>query len=284
MSPADGSCAVNGHRHRQCPACGDDDPARIVSFGLFQHDICHHAVAQQDEDHGADEFSEWSIHSGLGLNHEAIDPPNARQAYLGRLTEARLARDRTTVFAPVSQYFLTKSGKTVGPCTLDDLRSYLAYGSVRDCDLTMRAGEQVWMPLRQLEELQLDQGTESLQEITRRRRIVRYREYEKVPLKQQSGWAIQELLLGFLFFPPKLWRASAIVFQERIFRRKADEEGFLTYWPRWVETVVQIMLIVNAVVWVLMLWLVTSHAMPIVRELVGLLKTGIADLQSSLGQ
>ena len=126
----------------------------------------------------------------------------------------------------MSQYFLTKSGKIVDPRTPDDLRSYLAYGSVRDCDLTMGAGEQVWMPLRQLEELQLDQGTESLQEITRRRRVVRYREYEKVPLKQQSGWVIQEL----------------------------------------------------------MLWFVTSNAMSIVRELVGLLKTGIADLQTSMGQ
>ena len=55
-------------------------------------------------------------------------------------------------------------------------------------------------------------------------------------------------------------------------------------WPRWVETVVQIMLIVNAVAWVLMLWLLTSNAMPIVRELVGLLKTGIADLQSFMGK
>jgi hypothetical protein len=184
----------------------------------------------------------------------------------------------------VSQYFLTKSGKTVGPCTLDDLRSYLAYGSVKDCDLTMRAGEQVWMPLRQLEELQLDQSAESLHEITRRRRIVRYREYERVPIKQRGGTVLQELLLGFLFFPPKLWRASATVFQERIFRRTTDEEGFLTYWPRWVETVVHFLLIVNAVVWVLMLWFLTSNAMPIMRELVGLLKTGIADLQTSMGK
>lgn len=215
---------------------------------------------------------------------EAIVSLNEQQDYLGCLTEPLLARDRTQAPAPVSQYFLTKSGKTVGPCTLDDLRSYLAYGSVRDSDLTMRAGEQVWMPLRQLEELQLDQGTEALQEITRRRRIVRYREYEKVPLKQQGGWVIQEMLLGFLFFPPKLWRASATAFQERIFRRAADQEGFLKSWPRWVETVVQLMLIVNAVAWVLMLGLLTSNAMPIVRELVGLLKTGVTDLQTFMGK
>jgi hypothetical protein len=184
----------------------------------------------------------------------------------------------------VSQYFLTKSGKTVGPCTLDDLRSYLAYGSVRDSDLTMRAGEGVWIPLRQLEELQLDQTAESLQEITRRRRIVRYREYEKVPVKQRAGWVLKEMLLGFLFFPPKLWRASATVFQERIFRRSADQEGFLTYWPKWVETGVQILLIINAAVWLLLLWLLTSNAMPIVRELVGLMKTGISDLQTFMGR
>lgn len=184
----------------------------------------------------------------------------------------------------MSQYFLTKSGKTVGPCTLDDLRSYLAYGSVRDSDLTMRAGEEVWMPLRQLEELQLDQSADSLQEITRRRRVVRYREYEKVPVKQRSGWVLQEMLLGFFFFPPKLWRVSATVFQERIFRRSVDQEGFLTYWPKWVETVMQILLIVNAAVWLLLLWLLTSNAMPIVRELVGLMKTGISDLQTFMSK
>jgi GYF domain 2 len=184
----------------------------------------------------------------------------------------------------VSQYFLTKSGKTVGPCTLDDLRSYLAYGSVRDSDLTMRAGEEVWMPLRQLEELQLDQGTDSLQEITRRRRVVRYREYEKVPLKQRSGWILQEILLGFFFFPPKLWRASASVLQERIYRRGADQEGFLKYWPRWVETLVQILLIVNAIVWVVAVAYVATHALPIVRELVGLMKTGISDLQTFMSR
>ena len=186
--------------------------------------------------------------------------------------------------APVSQYFLTKSGKTVGPCTLDDLRSYLAYGSVRDSDLTMRAGEEVWMPLRQLEELQLDQGTESLQEITRRRRVARYREYEKVPLKQRSGLVLQEVLLGFLFFPPKLWRASATVFQERVFRRASDQEGFLKYWPRWVETLMQIMLIVNAIVWVAAVAYIATHTLPIARELAGLLKTGIADIQSFMGK
>jgi hypothetical protein len=44
------------------------------------------------------------------------------------------------------------------------------------------------------------------------------------------------------------------------------------------------MLIVNAVAWVLMLWLLTSNAMPIVRELVGLLKTGVTDLQTFMGK
>ena len=92
------------------------------------------------------------------------------------------------------------------------------------------------------------------------------------------------MILGFLFFPPKLWRASASVFQERIYRRSADQEGFLRHWPSWVETVVQVMLIVNAAIWLLMLWLLTSNAMPIIRELVGLMKTGIADLQSFMGK
>jgi hypothetical protein len=186
--------------------------------------------------------------------------------------------------ALVSQYFLTKSGKTVGPCSLDDLRSYLAYGSVHDSDLTMRAGEDVWMPLHQLEELHLDRGTDSLQEITRRRRVVRYREYEKVPPKQRSGMVVRELLLGFFFFPPKLWRAAGNVLQERIYLRSSDEDGFLKYWPRWVQVIVQILLIVNAIAWVILITYIATHALPIAQEIMGLMKTGISDLQSSMSR
>jgi hypothetical protein len=180
----------------------------------------------------------------------------------------------------VSQYFLSKSGKTVGPCTLDDLRSYLAYGSVKVSDLVMRDGEQDWQQLMELKELKLHEGADFVQDITRRQRVARYREYEKVPLPKRSGWVLREMLVGFFFFPPKLWRASSSVLQGRVYRRAVNEDGFLKHWPRWVEIIVQMVLVVNVLLWIALLWVVTSNAMPLVREMVDLAKTGAADLKN----
>ncbi|GEP40889.1 DUF4339 domain-containing protein [Brevifollis gellanilyticus] len=178
------------------------------------------------------------------------------------------------------QYYISKGGKTVGPCTLDDLRSYLAYGSVQVHDLALRDGETDWRPLLQLDELRLHEGADFVQDITRRQRVARYREYEKVPLPKRSGWVLREMLIGFFFFPPKLWRASASVLQGRVYRPEANADGFLKHWPRWVEFFVQFMLIVNAAVWILLLWVITMNAMPLVREMVDLAKTGAADLKN----
>ena len=66
----------HGHEHTrqhgERPAGGDDDPAAVVAFGLFQDDIGDNAVTQQDEQHGADKFSEIGRHndtdSGVFLN------------------------------------------------------------------------------------------------------------------------------------------------------------------------------------------------------------------------
>jgi hypothetical protein len=40
------------------PAGGDDDPAGVLAFGFVEEDVGHDAIAEQDEDRGADEFSE----------------------------------------------------------------------------------------------------------------------------------------------------------------------------------------------------------------------------------
>ena len=100
----------------------------------------------------------------------------------------------------MTQYFLSKGGKTVGPCTLDDLRSYLAYGSVKASDLVMRDGETQWKPLLDLGELRLHEGEDFVQDITRRQRVARYRDYDKVPLPKRGGWVLREMLVGFFFF------------------------------------------------------------------------------------
>jgi uncharacterized protein involved in cysteine biosynthesis len=39
-------------------------------------------------------------------------------------------------------------------------------------------------------------------------------------------------------------------------------------------------LVVNVLLWIALLWVVTSNAMPLVREMVDLAKTGAADLKN----
>ncbi len=197
------------------------------------------------------------------------------------MTESLSSRDGTVLFrnALHQEFYIKKGGKSLGPCTLDDLRTYLAYGSARDADLVMRAGESAWMPLRELPEFR-DQGIEELaSEITRRRRVARYRDYEKVPPARRSGVVLGRIILGFLFFPPLLWKASAAVFQDRIYTAEADESGFLKPWPTWVSNVLYPLLVINAVVWVIGLWVLFSQAAPLAREIIQVFKSGAADLQ-----
>jgi hypothetical protein len=181
------------------------------------------------------------------------------------------------------EYYISKKGKTAGPCSLDDLRNYLAYGSLRSNDLVMRAGDSSWTPLRMLPEFQNEDEEAMVSQVTQRRRVARYRDYHKVPPALRSGVVIRRLLSGFLFFPPLLWQAASSVFQERIFRKVTDEHGFLKTWPRWVEKLVYPMLVLNAAVWLILIWTLTSRFMPILRELAGVFRDGMTDLRSWMG-
>lgn len=184
-----------------------------------------------------------------------------------------------------ANYYISKGQKVVGPCTLDDLYSYIAYGSVRDSDLVRREGNSEWTPLRALEELQLDShDPATAREITARRRTARYRDYTKVPENRRAGVVLNRLVWGFLFFPPLLWKAAISIFQDRIFTKKADERGFLLHWPRWVEPLASVLIVVNGLLWTTMIWWVWRESTPIARELATVLTTGIADLQDWLSQ
>ncbi len=154
------------------------------------------------------------------------------------------------------QYYITKENKTVGPCSIDDLRAYLAYGSINLSDLIRRDGEKEWLPVASIPEIAQASQDETARDITTRRRVARYRSYEKVPPSQQAGVVLKRLLIGFFFFPPLLWRTAGAVFQDKVFRSSPDKSGFLRTWPRWLEGVITAILIINAVVWgVAILWL-----------------------------
>lgn len=184
-----------------------------------------------------------------------------------------------------AHFYITKGQKTLGPCTLDDLRSFLAYGSVGYSDLVKREGDGAWTPLRQLEELTPDDPDASTpHEIALRRRTARYRNYGKVPDMKRSGWVFSRLVWGFLLFPPLLWISAIAVYQGRIFTRKKDQYGYLRTWPSSIRILVTLMLVINtlALGWGL-LWL--THAVsPVMRELWSMFQTGLTDLQEWRGR
>lgn len=166
-----------------------------------------------------------------------------------------------------ANYYISKGQKTVGPCSLDDLHGYIAYGSVRDSDLVRREGATEWTPLHQLAELQLDGGNPATsRNITTRRRTARYRDYQRVPQNQRSGRVLGRLLLGFLFFPPALWRGASSVYQDRVYSSKKDDKGYLMHWPQWCDRVVTVMLVINSFLWVGLIWLAWREAAPFLSE------------------
>lgn len=177
------------------------------------------------------------------------------------------------------EFYIKKAGKSLGPYTLDDLRTYLAYGSASEADLVMRLGDAVWMPVSELPEFR-DQPIEQIvSEITRRRRVARYRDYEKVPPALRSGVVIGRMILGFLFFPPLLWTAVAAAFQDQIYTRKAYENGFLKSWPNWVSSLLYPLLVINAALWLLGLGILISQVEPLAHEIMQVLKLGAANLK-----
>lgn len=172
-------------------------------------------------------------------------------------------------------YYITKGRKTVGPCTLDDLLSYVAYGSVQPEDLVRRDGDSEWSPLSQLEELRSldDPSGTRRQDITQRRRVVRYREYERVPEMFRSGVVLRRLILGFLFYPPSLWHGAGAIFHDRIYSREKDAGGFLLHWPRWVSSLAAAMLVINTLAWCVALGWIILEFETVARFVVDLVRS-----------
>lgn len=155
-------------------------------------------------------------------------------------------------------YYIAKGQKTLGPCSKDDLRNFLAYGSIRDSDLVKRGDEEQWRPVSTLLELHA-QGqivADGLTVRPARRRVARYRDYNRVPYNQRGGAVLRRMILGFLFLPPLLWLAAVALYSDHIFCQKKDENGYLVVWGRWVEALVTGMIIVNVIAW----WIAITYA------------------------
>ncbi len=172
-------------------------------------------------------------------------------------------------------YYIAKGQKTLGPCSKDDLRNFLAYGSIKDSDLVKREDDEQWRPVSTLLELHAE-GQVSADGLTvrpSRRRVARYRDYNRVPYSQRGGAVLRRMVLGFLLFPPLLWWAAVSLYSDHIFRRKKDDNGYLKVWGRWVEVLVPLMIIINAVAW----WAGITYASWI-------LGPGLNELMKGLGE
>lgn len=157
-----------------------------------------------------------------------------------------------------------------------------------DNDLVRRDGDTEWTQLKQLDELQLDQDNPATSRdiatsrgIVNRRRVARYRQYDRVPPNLRADVVLKRVISG-IFFPPHLWKAAASVFQDRVYTWKPDAKGFLTYWPRWVEIPMAILLVASSLLWLYAFSWVWAEAYPLAQKIAAIFSTGLGDLQDWL--
>lgn len=159
-----------------------------------------------------------------------------------------------------------RCGETVrGPCSITDIESFLAYGSLRPVDLVRRMGDPNWQRIDQFEDLApWFEQTEAARTVRTRasRRIIRHRDYVRVPTAQRSGVILCQLLVG-LFLPWKLWHAAATAFNSHIYRPVTNELGFLKVWPRWTEYVIAFWIVLSATLWIVAILLLIEFTLPV---------------------
>ena len=201
-----------------------------------------------------------------------------------------------------TSFFIARSGKAHGPLSWTEIDSYLAYGSLKPQDLVCTADSPNWLPVTEWKKaIEGDPESEEKAEprspwlawwhrlLTSskagskatpralRRRTVRFREWNHVPEDQRSTGILLGIVLGFLFFPPRFWSACSRVFSNHVFRPVADEAGYLKIWPKWMETVCTVLLLVNAAYWLFVIYQFNEHVMPFLRQALDLMIQGAKD-------
>ena len=201
-------------------------------------------------------------------------------------------------------YHLQRGDQTHGPYSMDDLRAYLMYGTVKPSDAVWDEEQQVWLSLQDVlggaaTSSPDPQPTASgwkgllktlaalLTATPRRkataipRRVVRYRDYDKVPPHQRAGRVLGHLVAGALIFPPWLWASCATLFSERVFRRKTDEQGYLKLLSSRFEILGAVLLVLNTLAIAAGLWFFTTAIWP---QIVSLLHSMLTAAQDLLGE
>jgi hypothetical protein len=168
----------------------------------------------------------------------------------------------------VSQYYLRKDGKTFGPCSQQDVLTYLAYGSIDLSDEARRWDETAFAQVGHLPEF--------ANALPRKRRRpgntsatgpVRYRDYLAVPPQRRSGAILGSALLGFFLFPPRLWRSAYNVWRHEIWGHRRDPQGFLKPWPHFMRWVLLAMVLLQGLLGLALLGWLTEHGDRVLQTL-----------------
>ena len=155
-------------------------------------------------------------------------------------------------------YFITRGDKIHGPTPEREVRTYLAYGSVKADDLLRRADEEEWFPAKLFPEFASaipDAPTKKtnkwfpMGQQKSAHRTMRFRDLKHVPEEQRAGRVIWQLISGFLWRPLTFWRTASTVLSTKIYRGAKDEQGYLRTWPQWSETPVMIVVLLHAILW-----------------------------------
>jgi hypothetical protein len=86
MRPADRVDRVHGDSNAQSPSRCDHDPAGVVALGFLEEHIGNNAIAEYDQNHGAEKFrKEWSHIDGM-----ALDKARATQVDQGLLVNRKV--------------------------------------------------------------------------------------------------------------------------------------------------------------------------------------------------
>jgi hypothetical protein len=203
--------------------------------------------------------------------------------------------------SPERSYFIQRNGRQHGPCTLDEIRSYLSYGSLAATDLVWDQDADQWLPAQQVVNPSGEEGPlgyefmaeESWKErlaglgkglvgLWQRlngagkpnapRRVVRYRDYNRVPQRERASTVLADMFWGTLFFPPRLWAACSTLFTKRVFRNATNDQGYLKELPRFFEALGAVLIVVNALAWALLFHWAWTVAVPTTMQLVEAVK------------
>jgi len=80
MRAAEGADGIHRDRHAERPARGDHNPTGVLAFGLIEHHVGDHAIAEDDQQHGAEDLCEERWHRAL--REAAKLPAGERLVYM----------------------------------------------------------------------------------------------------------------------------------------------------------------------------------------------------------